>query len=771
MISAIMSGFVASASASWIHRLGRNATGWILALIPLGIFIYFASFLNRIGAGETVRVAYNWVPSLNVNLTFYLDGLGLTFALLISGIGALVVVYGSSYLAGHPQLGRFYTYVLMFMAAMLGVVLADNLITFFVFWELTGIASYLLIGFKHDYESSRAAALQAFLVTLGGGLALMAGLVLLAVIGGSWELTELFNQAAVIQAHPLYVPALVLILLGAFTKSAQFPFHFWLPNAMAAPTPVSAYLHSATMVKAGVYLVARFSPILGGTMIWFYGVTAVGAITMVLGAYLAWQKTDLKQILAYTTISALGTLTMLVGIGTPTAIKAAMVFLVVHALYKGALFMAAGAVDHETGTREIDQLGGLARIMPFTAVATGIAALSMAGLPPLFGFIGKELIYEATLGAPLWVIILTTAAVITKLLTLVAAAQVAILPFFGPKKETPQKPHEAPLGMWLGPVLLAGLGLVFGLGPTLIQSLVGAGVEGILLTASEVKLYLIPSEFSTKVGLSIFTIVAGIVVYFVRRPILTVLRPPTDTVSRVGPERWYEWSLQGLVQVANWQTRILQNGYLRYYIVIILATTVGLLSYTLLSRVDFLLPAVYTEVRPHEALVALTVVLAALAAVATNSRLAAVAALGVIGFGVALLYILFNAPDLAMTQLAIETLTVILLVLVLYRLPRFESHTGPVARLRDALIAGVSGLIMMAVVLVISALPTPSLLTPYFAENSWNLAQGRNVVNVILVDFRALDTMGEIVVLAVAAIGVFALLKLRADREDQGEVS
>jgi multicomponent Na+:H+ antiporter subunit A len=391
MIFAVLSGFMLAIIAPWLHRLTRGATGWLLALLPAGLAVYFASLLGSVANGEAITISRPWATGLGINLSFYVDGLSLLFALMITGIGALVIIYAGSYLAGKPQLTRFYTLVLMFMASMLGVVLAGNLITIFVFWELTSLTSFLLIGLDHDRPGARAAALQALLVTGGGGLALMAGLLLMGQIGGSLELATLLSNGNAVREHALYVPVLLLILLGAFTKSAQTPFHFWLPNAMEAPTPVSAYLHSATMVKAGVYLLARLSPLLGGTDEWHYLVTGAGIVTMLLGALLALVQTDLKRILAYSTVSTLGALVLLLGLDTTLSVKAAMLFLLVHALYKGALFLVAGILDHETGTRDIRRLGGLARAMPITAAAAVLAALSMAGLPPMLGFINKEL--------------------------------------------------------------------------------------------------------------------------------------------------------------------------------------------------------------------------------------------------------------------------------------------------------------------------------------------------------------------------------------------
>ena len=773
MLVAVLSGFVLAIIAPLIYRFGRGATGWVLALLPLGLFIYFASFIGPISAGAVIIETRPWVPTLEVNLSFYLDGLSLLFSLIISGIGTLVIIYGGGYLAGDRQISRFYVYILMFMASMLGLVLADNVITLFVFWELTSVSSFLLIGYYHDQANSRAAALQALLVTGAGGLALLAGLTLMALVGGSWETTELLNRGEILTSSDLYPAILLLVLAGAFTKSAQFPFHFWLPNAMAAPAPVSTYLHSATMVKAGVYLLARFSPALGGTEAWLYVVTGIGALTMLLGAYIAWQQNDLKRILAYSTVSALGMLVMLLGLGDDHAVEAAMVFLVVHSLYKGALFMVAGSVDHETGTRFIDRLGGLRRLMPVTATAAALAALSMSGIPLFLGFIGKELIYEATLEGEFASQLLSAAAVLANVLTIVAAGLVAIRPFYGKLVPTPKHAHEAPLSMWLGPAVLGGLGLLLGLisldaiALNIDKTLVSPAVSAVLAEPTVVSLHLLPDELSLVVLLSAITIAGGIGLYLVRDQLRRSVRP-LNAISKWGPERWYDWTLEGTMVVARYQTRVLQSGYLRYYLMTVILTTVIVTGYTLVTRTAFDPSLVWrpAEFLPYELLIYLTILAATVMIVRSRSRLAAVAALGVVGYGIALLFILFSAPDLAMTQFSIETLSVILLVLVLYRLPRFAVFSSDNQKLRDTAVALVSGGLMTVLVLIVTALPSLSRVTPFYAENSLTEAKGHNVVNVILVDFRGFDTMGEITVLAVAAIGVYGLMKLRMEKTD-----
>ncbi|MDZ7269027.1 MAG: putative monovalent cation/H+ antiporter subunit A [candidate division KSB1 bacterium] len=747
----------------WQHP----ATGWLLAILPAGALIYLLSLTGRVAAGESVILSLNWVPSLAVSFSFLLDGLSLLFAVLITGIGALILIYAGGYLAGHTLLGRFYFYLLLFMAAMLGVVLADNLITLFVFWELTSLSSYLLIGFDHHREEARKAALQALLVTGGGGLALLAGLLLLGNIGGSFELSELLQRGDLVRGHTLYLPLLLLVLAGAFAKSAQVPFHFWLPNAMAAPAPVSAYLHSATMVKAGVYLLARLSPILGGTEAWHYLVTLAGAATMLIGALLAFPQTDLKKILAYTTVSTLGGLTLLLGLNTTLAAKAAMVFLIVHCFYKGALFMIAGAVDHETATRDLRELSGLRRFMPLTTLAATLAALSMAGLPPMLGFISKELLYEAKLEAPRAAFWITSAGVLANVLLVAIAARLLLRPFFGRQTAMPQTPHEAPVTLWLGPVTLAILGLIIGLAPdTTAQYFIVGAVSAVRAEATEVKLALWHG-INPVLALSVLTVASGLLLYSFRR-LLQRATQPLSGLARLGPQQWYEWLLRGLNGLAQWQTRLLQSGYLRSYLLMIILTTIGLTGYALVSRAALPPLPSLPVAQSYEWLITAIMLAAAIAVVRAGSRLAAVAALGVIGFSIALLFVLYGAPDLAMTQFAIETLSVIIFVLVLYKLPRFAKFSRPGARLRDALVALAAGGMMTLLVLAVTAAPLCSRLTGFFAENSLPAANGRNIVNVILVDFRGLDTLGEITVLAVAAVGVYALLKLRLVKDKEG---
>ncbi|MCL7939812.1 putative monovalent cation/H+ antiporter subunit A [Halomonas sp. ATCH28] len=764
---AVLGGFVVAGLAPLLHHWFGARTPLVMALLPASLAAWLLGQWPAVASGEVLLLEWAWVPGLDITLTFLIDGLAWLFAMLITVIGALVLVYSGEYLRGHRDLPRFLVVITAFMMSMLGLVLADNLVTLFVFWELTSITSYLLIGFNHTDLAARKAALQGLFVTVGGGLALLAGFSMLAVAGDSWSLAELTGRGELLREHALYTPLLVCVLLGAFTKSAQFPFHFWLPNAMAAPTPVSAYLHSATMVKAGVYLLARLHPALGGTDGWMITLSLVGALTMATGAFLAIQHTNVKKLLAYSTVMALGTLTMLLGIGTEGAMVAFVAFLLAHSLYKGALFMVAGILDHETGTKDVTAMGGLRRVMPLTAVVAGLAALSLAGLPPLLGFVGKELMFESVLEASAWRPLILLLAFMAAFLTLAVAAIVALRPFFGAPRETPRAPHEAPHAMLAGPALLAVLSLSFGLAPGLLDPLVGATVAGIGVGAREshgaVHLALWHGV-NLPLLLSLASLLLGLLAYRHWDRLRALLARLEPLMAR-GPEAGYEALMAGMVAVAGWQTRMLQNGQLRNYLVMTLLVLVGLVGHALFFRhtlaLDFSL-AVYL----HEAVVAGLMVAGALAACVMRSRLAAVAALGIMGFSIALTFVLFSAPDLAITQLLVETLTVILLVLVLFRLPRFATLSTPIERLRDLAVASLTGGLITLLMLSVLAGERLPRISDYMVENSQPLGHGHNIVNVILVDFRALDTLGEMFVLALAAIGVYAMLRFHAEAYD-----
>ena len=771
MIStAVISGFVLALFAPAIHRIKPAWSGGIFALLPLSLFIFFFSSISEISGGTEIVESVAWAPQIGVALSFYLDGLSLVFALLITGIGTLIIFYSGGYLHGHPHLGRFYTYMLGFMASMLGLVLASNVICLFIFWELTSLSSYFLIGFDHHRESARSAALQALLVTGIGGLALLAGLILLGLAGGNQEIYQLLGQGEAIRSHRLFIPMLILVLAGAFTKSAQVPFHFWLPSAMEGPAPVSAYLHSATMVKAGVYLVLRFSPVFSGSAAWHGSLTLFGGLTMIAGAWLAIVQTDMKKLLAYTTVNGLGMLVFLTGLGTPLALQAAVVFLIAHALYKGSLFLSAGVVDHETGSRNVQQLRGLYRRLPLITVAAGLAGMSMAGLPPLVGFVGKELIYETVLAAPGPGRIAAAAALLANTLLLAATAVLLIRPFFRrpAQGDVSDSGHRISLDLWLAPVVPAAAGLIFGLHPGLLSAtLVSPAASA--AAAGHVETHLaLWHGFSPMLILSLVTIALGFAVYGVYTSRHTLV-DRWRWVGSFGPDRWYAIGLDALKGLAHWQTRFFQSGYLHHYVLTIVLTAVILTAFTMIRLKSFLIAPTDLQISAYELVIVVLMLLAALVAVTSKTRMSAIVAMGVIGYGLALIFVDFGAPDLAMTQFIIETMTVILFVLVIYRLPHYTVISSRGSRLFNVLVAAASGALMTSLVLVAHGIREGSRLSGYFADNSLLLAHGRNVVNVIIVDFRGMDTLGEITVLSLAGIGVYTLLKLRPHSNSTAE--
>ncbi len=758
---AVLSGFVLAVLAPIVNGRAKPLGGWVLAALPAAIFVYFAQMIPQIAHGETVRQVIDWVPSFGVSLSFYVDGLSLIFAMLISGIGMFIVLYAGAYLKGHKDHGRFMGFILAFMGSMLGLVLADNLITLFVFWELTSVTSFLLIGFNHDKGPSRRAAIQALVVTGGGGLALLGGLVLLGMAGGSFEMSELLAGGS-LEDHALYLPIFILVILGAFTKSAQVPFHFWLPNAMEAPTPVSAYLHSATMVKAGVYLLARMNPVLGGTDLWEYVLPVFGGVTLLTGTLLGLRQTDVKQILAYTTVASLGLLVMLIGVGTDVAIKAAVLYLISHALFKGGLFMVAGSIDHSTGTRETVRLSGLGKPMPLTAIAAVLAGLSMMGIPVFFGFIAKEIIYEATLHHDPRLYI-TAVAVIGNSLMFAAAALVGLRPFFGKPLETPKKPHEGPLSLWIGALTLGVLGLAFGIKTHFSgEYLVAPMASAIGGRAIDVELHLIP-QIGMPLLLSGVTIALGIL-WFIRIDFLRSFLYAT-TQRLWGPDYGSDQFLSALSNVSKAAIGLLQRGKLRFYIaftLFMLAVTLGIpvLAYNLLPET-----ITFPDVAWHIYGVLALTVAGSLALLFSRSRLQAILSMGVTGFSVAIIFLMFGAPDLAFTQFMVETLSVVIIALVLLRLPvDTYDRRDLLPSLRDAVLAIAVGVFFTSIMIAITALPLDMSLTDYFAANSYVQAHGRNIVNVILVDFRALDTLGEISVVLVAGLAALALIKVRAGK-------
>lgn len=746
--------------APFVPVIGRKSSGRVLGIVlsvvPLGLFLLFIFDSLNVPLAGAAPVVYQWIPQVGVELAFRADGLSLLFGMIITGIGAAVFLFAGGYLGNGPDTTKFYIYILIFMGAMLGVVFADNLLLLFIFWELTSLSSFLLIGFKHKYFESRYAALQALLVTGLGGLSLLAGVILIYIDAGTFSISTLISNPALVTSSENLTLIIVLLLGGAFTKSAQFPFHFWLPNAMEAPSPVSAYLHSATMVKAGVFLIARMNPVFTSVDLWSNALLIFGGYTMFLGAFLSLKQTDLKRILAYTTLSVLGTLVMLTGYGTEAAYKTMVIYLTAHSLYKGALFLTAGAIDHATGTRDVRILGGLVRKMPVTAFAGIAAALSMSGVIPFVGFIGKEYLYATALdGAPVLFLLL----LFTGVAMVYSAIQAGIHPWFGKGSATPKEPHEGDFTLYTGPAVASAGSLLLGLFAAMILSpLSGMAVTSIAGVETNVKTGLWHG-FNVVFMLSLATIAAGYGLYKMREK-LFLLPAVYGPLEYLMPSKLYDKALKLLVATSKWQTGFFQNGYLRYYIITIFVTALALAGGYFIYHLDLSDISIDTSLELHELFVGVVIVSGAAIAATVKSRLYAVLGLGMTGAGVAIIFIMYGAPDLALTQFAIETLSVILFVLAIYKLPGFLKISNKGSKIRDLVIASFTGIFVVLLILAVYSIDHSTALKEYFAQKSVPEGMGRNIVNVILVDFRSIDTMGEITVLGIAALGIYGLVKL-----------
>jgi multicomponent K+:H+ antiporter subunit A len=728
------------------------------------VSVALAIVLSQAGAvldGSTLVQAWPWMPALGLNASFRLDGFGLLFALLILGIGFLIVVYARYYLAPEDSKERFYGLLLLFMGAMLGIVLSENLLLLVTFWELTSLSSFLLIGFWRQDGDARQGARLALMITGAGGLALLAGVLLLGQVVGSFELTQVLASGPLIQAHPLYETILALVLLGAFTKSAQFPFHFWLPHAMAAPTPVSAYLHSATMVKAGVFLLGRLYPALAGTETWFFVVTGVGLTTQLFASYVALFRHDLKGLLAYSTVSHLGLITLLFGLGTKLSAIAAVFHIINHAVFKASLFMAAGIIDHETGTRDMRRLGGLARYMPWTAALATIAAGAMAGVPLLNGFLSKEMFFAATFeveGLGAWYWVLPVAATLTGIFTVAYSARFVLDVFFGPQSQSlARTPHEPPRWMKVPVEILVGLCLLVGLAPALtVNPLLRSAAAAV--TQSPLPDYSLSlwHGFNLPLLMSVVALAAGVLLYLARRHYFDL---HGYQQRAVGGRELSEIAVLGAVRAARGLVEFVANGSLqRYVLLLVLAALVlgfagarGLV----LTGSEARTPADALAILLTAALAGTAIVVAVL----HTQRLLAVILLGVIGLVISLAFVRFSAPDLALTQLLVEIVTVMLLLLAMYFLPaESPRESSGLRRARDALVAVTAGGAVGALTWALLTRPLDTIAW-YYLDNAKPAGGGYNVVNVILVDFRGFDTLGEITVLGIAAVGIVALLQ------------
>ncbi|PVH30290.1 monovalent cation/H+ antiporter subunit A [Pararhodobacter oceanensis] len=738
-------------------RSGRNACAMVtLSITGLALA---GLLLNApaVMAGETLTEHYAWLPALGLNVNFMLDGLGFLFALMILGIGLLIIIYARFYLSKDDPMGNFYTYLLLFQGAMVGIVLSDNILLLLVFWELTSLSSFLLIGYWKHLPEGRQGARMALAVTGMGGLAMIGGMLILGQIAGSYDISVILTQGEAIRAHDLYVPALVLILLGAFTKSAQFPFHFWLPHAMAAPTPVSAYLHSATMVKAGLFLMARLWPVLSGTPEWFWLVAGAGLITMVLGAVIALFKDDLKALLAFSTVSHLGLITMLLGMGTEYAAKAAVFHIINHATFKAALFMIAGIVDHEAGTRNIRLLGGLRKLMPVTFTIGTIGALSMAGIPFFNGFLSKEMMLEAAWDtSTLFAVVATLGAVFS----VAYSFRFVVHTFMGPvRNDYPMKPHDPGFGMWAAPAFLAVLVVLIGLFP---QQMVGPFVEVVAgaVTGGHPHVHLaLWHGLTPALYMSAIAVAGGLVFLALQRS----LAPLWDNAPRPEAKAIFDAIVEAAARAANRITDSLHDGKISRYLAVF---TVVVVAYGAWAFTGGTHSAGTRELLPITLVELIFFVLLVVACIGLilvhRKRFVSLIVISIVGLVVSMSFVQFSAADLALTQLTVEVVTVILLLLALNYMPKETPiESGGLARLRDGVIALAAGggVAALAYAILTRDMSLPSI-SEYHVANSYIGGGGNNVVNVILVDFRGFDTMGEIIVLGIAALVIYALVEV-----------
>ena len=769
---AVLTPFAGAALVALASRRGRSHAAWAAGAVTLAALLWLAPSFPLPFAGTTLIQQHDWMPALGLNLAFRLDGLALLFAGLILGIGLLIVLYARYYLSERDSMGRFYSCLMLFMGSMLGIVLSENLIQLLIFWELTSLSSFLLISYWQHREEARQGARMALAVTGLGGFALLGGFLLLGHIVGSYALSDVFAAGDLIRGHPLYVPTLLLILLGAFTKSAQFPFHFWLPHAMAAPTPVSAYLHSATMVKAGVFLLARLYPALSGTPEWFWLVSGAGLATLLLGAYAALFKHDLKGLLAYSTISHLGLITLLFGLSTPLAAVAGVFHIINHATFKASLFMAAGIIDHEAGTRDMRRLNGLWKFMPYTATLAMVAAAAMAGVPLLNGFLSKEMFFAeaAHISGSLvggWLL--------PALVTLAGALAVAYsirfihdVFFNGEPVDLPRTPHEPPRWMKLPVEILVVLCLVVGIAPALtVAPLLAAAAADTLQTPLPEYRLALWHGFNQALAMSLIALAGGAAIYALRRPLFALHE---RSLGRLDARVVYNALLDALFALSGRVTRFVDTGSLQRQVLLFLAAALAL-GFTpwLGSDTPLAGSRAGLPLDPVSLLAGATLIAASLATVWLHrQRLVALITIGVVGLVVSLAFVKFSAPDLALTQLSVEVVTIVLLLLALYFLPQHAVRERDRGRIwRDGAIALAAG--GGTALLAWAVLTRPyDTIAGYFIDNSVPGGGGSNVVNVILVDFRGYDTLGEITVLALAGLGIYALLEnLRLDAPDR----
>jgi multicomponent K+:H+ antiporter subunit A len=760
---------VGTTLALFASRFSRVASAWAVAAVTATSLGLLLSYSSRIFSGEKIITKYTWLPELGIDFAFRLDGLAYLFALLILCIGLLIILYAKYYLADTDPIGKFYAYLMLFMAAMLGIVLTENILLTIVFWELTSISSFLLIGYWNFKSESRRGARMALTVTGGGGLAMLAGFLLLGHVAGTYELSGIFAARETIQSSPLYLPILILILLGVFTKSAQFPFHFWLPQAMAAPTPVSAYLHSATMVKAGVFMLARLYPALGGSYDFEIIVSVIGLTTMAFAAYVAIFKHDLKGLLAYSTISHLGLIIFLIGLSSPLSAAAAVFHIINHATFKASLFMVAGIIDHECGTRDMRRLRGLYQFMPYTATLAMVAAASMAGIPLFNGFLSKEMFFteSLTLSHLGWFGVIAPVVVTFGGMCSVAysARFVHNVFFNGTAKDLPHTPHEPPRFMKIPVELLVVICIAVGILPAItVAPLVFLAAYDVFGGPIPPYTIAIWHGVNTPLIMSMIALLGGVVMFWLLQHRFNLhLHAPKE----LNGTRIFVHFIESLLGTARWITRTIQNGSLQRYLAVLIAAVLLIGLWPFMQHGYTTGDATLTPANPVAIMIWAIAVLAAIAtALVHRHRLTAVILVGVVGLATALTFAYFSAPDLALTQLSVEVVSTALMLMALALIPR----TGPkesssTRKMRDLVLSILAGAGVTALLWAVLTRPHESIAWYYLAQ-SVPLGGGSNVVNVILVDFRGFDTFGEIIVLGIAAIGALSLMDgLKIERQ------
>lgn len=769
------------ALVSWVARRNlpnSELRGWLLAIFPLSSFGLI--LWQTVGLGETAVIhRIPWIPSLNLEAVLHFDALSALFALLVTGIGTLIIIYAGYYFRQDAHAGRFFAYLFLFMGMMLGLVLAGDVITLFIFWEGTSITSFLLVAYKYKYDASREGAFKALFITAGGGIALLVGLLFLSSLAGGTDFATILENGDIIRDSNLYLVTLLLVALGAFTKSAQAPFHIWLPNAMSAPTPASAFLHSATMVKAGIYLLARFNPALGETEAWFWLLSVVGLITMLIGAYLGTKQRDLKALLAYSTVSQLGILMMLIGQDTEIAFKALVIGIVAHAFYKSALFMSAGIIDLETGTRDIYRLGGLRRLMPFGFMIVGIAALSLAGLPPLFGFLAKETLLATAVHPSLptavsW--IFTGAIVVAAAFKLVQAGLIFFEVFFGNQKDATIEYKPLPKAVFLAPAIPALLSLGLGVLPEPKPLAEFFGAAAAVSFGSSVKVsFALWTGLNIPLFLSTVAITIGVLLYWQREHLIA------------WQNRMPEWSFNGVfaqlitgIDRSAYLATRLQGGKLRFYLSVMIVGMLGLVALSsniANGAIEASFADLSLQENPVRIIALLVTLLAAVATVLIKRDFYAILALGTAGLSIAIYMAVEPAPDVALVQIVVDILATLILILALGQLSLSQKVSAERLNgrfnLPGFIIAAGAGLMVTLITFAaLTSRPRTSLVAPFYSDNAKALTGASDIVGAIIVDFRALDTLIEIAVFSLAGIGLYTLMRYAANKhQDHPEQS